>query len=329
MPRVPMSQALAHIAKFFKAVPDGQIDDLMDALTPNVTSRGSDQWAQPGFVTDDQRRLAFGPSEAASGSGASQMTNEYSTPGPSTGSSDRASRIGVLLDELKSLLQTPGSRPTSGNVGGETFLGKAGEQLRAAKSVLLKADLTDDADKRAAGISEAKRLLDKASALLEDACNDADESEQEDQIGKCINRLKGLNAKVASMSGTTGSTNANAFGVRPGMSVDQFLNKLAGTSQGAPSMQKAGTSGISMPPDMNTLAKGGVSVSQRVNDAIESGMLNGDEAIEAETMLQHYHLAMSGRVPVGHFTDTLAKARSQRVVECFGVRAIPARVELA
>jgi hypothetical protein len=100
------------------------------------------------------------------------------------------------LGEIKTLLEVPGNRPTSGNVGGDTYLSKADEALRQAKSALLKADLLDG-EKKAGGIGEARAKLEKAKELLEDAADDADESTNEDGIEKVVSRLRSLTDKVA------------------------------------------------------------------------------------------------------------------------------------
>jgi hypothetical protein len=330
--KMNVAHLMATLAGVFKALPDDKLADLNDALTPNVTSRGSDQWADPRPAAD-QRRLAFGPEQSASGSGGSEMTAEYSTPGPETGSGDKATRLGQLLDQIKTLLAVPGNRPTSGSVAGDTFLGKADSAILQAKTALRKATILEiegDSAGRAQQLVDANAALGKAVSFLKassEAMEDTgDEDADEDGVDRRTNQVRGLYAKAQRMAGNTdGAT--NALGIERGLSVEQFLSGVAGAGGRAPEMRKS--IDANLPPDMTPKFAPVVSISDKIEAALDAGEITAEQGTIAYSRLQALNIAREGRLPMGSVLEQLkGKDTPESVRNLFGIEVVPAQLRL-
>ncbi len=316
----PRASAAALLAAFTRVFKSEELADILD--TPDA----ADLWSAgtpAGRVS--QREIAAGPSQEMSGAGASGMTKEYSTPGRATISTDLATRLGALLDEIRSLSAVPGAST-------ETYLGKCNTMLRQAKSSILKAGIADG-EARTAAINDAAGLLVKAREALEDAANDADEAEDEDGIEKATKRFRALASKVAAMTETGTAKAGNPFNVPAGLPVRDLMTALtnmpAHPPMGAaknPLSPLGKSSTIANPPDFH-VQKSVTSIEQRVDEAIENNQLSPAEIDQALSGLQHMALAKSGRVPSDMFLHSFGSA-TQRVRDLFGVSVTPARATM-
>jgi hypothetical protein len=323
MPRTTTAQALAKFASFFKSLPAGQVDDLMDSLSDNVTNRGSDQWAERGRPAADQARLAFGPTEAASGTGATDMTGQYSTPGPQTERTARSTELGALLDRIRGLVEVPGSRTVQPN---DSYLGKADTAIKSASKALRLAAIAGiegDAAARADQAAKAQESLAKAvafikaSAEMEDT-DDAEDADEDDDVEARCAKVKALHTRIQALAGDTGTTAGNPLGGQRGLSVEQFLNGVAGAGP----VRKSGDT-LQMPPDF-AKSMSSVSLAQRIENALDDGSITADEAVIADTRLGALNLAKAGRLPMGEVIAQLTGSGTPAAVRAvFGVESVP------
>jgi hypothetical protein len=302
----------------------------MDMLTPNVTERGSDMWAERGRPAADQARLAFGPTEAASGTGATDMTNQYSTPGPQTGRTDRSTALGALLDQIRSLMQTPGAKTVQ---PADSYLGKCDIALKSAKTALRLASIATiegDAAARRNQVAEANGFLGKATAFLKakaemEDTEDEDGAEDDDDVESRAAKIKSLLLKAQGLASDTGNGAAGSpIGGQPGMSVEQFLNGIAS----AGSVRKSDTDAVRMPPDLFK-SMPSVSISEKIEAALDAGTLTPDEATVAEARLSALNLAKAGRIPMAEVMAQLTDSSTPAGVRAiFGVESVPGSVRM-
>lgn len=317
-----IGRAFAAFARFFKAMPDGEIDRVIeDSLDQWSDMPARQPSAQPG--TPSARRLGLGPEEAMSGAGATQMTRDYSDPAPQIGIAGQYGDIGRLLDEVKAsiLRHLDDSLPADRQRGSATdddgsYVGKACAALRKARAAAKKADLADDEDAKGTSVAEAKKLLDEARKLLEKAADDEDEGDSA-SFEKATRDLKRLRERLQEIQATAKADEL----ATPRLTVPEFISAIK---------SKANTS--VMPPDMSAsyLAKSdvGTGIARRIEDAEENGLLTTEQAIVAHSFLQQFNSARAGKTSMDQFMARVTADAPAPIREIFGVQSVPAGLTL-
>ena len=322
------ASAFAAFTKLFKANPDA-VNDALDSID------NSDIWNDRDIGMTPASVVTSTP-QTASGSGLEKFIREYANPTEQGGIAGQYSDFARMLKQFQRLLISEGwtaPTDTAMNAASSQYVTAAKGKLRAAKASITKADIAGisaDASAHADHIAKGRTALTEAAALLAKASEDMEQSAGEDDgkddagtsaaIEAAISELRRLQLKIDgtkpddSMPG--GRANRPDPDSMKGLSVNQLMNAVAGRG-----------SSLSMPPDFAKAGAPVVPMSDKIEAALEAGRITPNEALEADTLLQHVGLVKAGRIPAAELHGILCKA-TPKVAELFGVQSEPARLSL-
>lgn len=233
------------------------------------------------------RAIRLGNEQQASGAG-TRMVAEYSNTASQTGLSELYREFAVLMARAKA----------------ETILADVASSDEDRNARLGKAQTA---------IGTARQILAKTAEEMEDSDGDED-----DEMERAAAKLKKAEARLEAVMKGNATAKAADVAALPTLTQAGLMDVFAG---------RRSTSGLSMPPDFSVTAKARVSLSERLESALERGDLNDHEGLEAETVLQHYELAKANRIPMPEFEGSLLRT-SDAVKRFLGVEAVTGHLTL-
>ena len=321
------ASAFNAFAKLFKSDPAG-FADAADIWN------GEDQAADP-------KRVLVGPPQTASGSGLERFISEYANPTTQGGISGKYADFAEAMKEFTQVLVSSGwkaPQDTAANSASSEYAKAIRAQFRVAKAALVRcniASISNDATAAASHTAKAEAALDTATQLIAKAAEAMEETADDDDMDKAadiapeldrmIVELQALRAKMPGGKQDDSAPGARANGPSSGSLKSLTIPQLLDTVAGRPVRK---SSNLTTPPDFAASAGPVVSMSEKIEIALDRGQITDLESLEAETLLQHVNLVKGGRIPQAELQGILAKA-SPAVQQLFGVVATAPRLSLA